>query len=121
MTLEEGVEAMVPFIYDAGTPRARIDEDLAIRRKVYPSAEGYLAQVQAINQWSCVDRLAGLKAKTLVIHGENDQLIPAENAPLLASRIAGAQLVTLKNASHIFTTDQPEAAHSAILKFLSET
>ena len=118
MTPEEGAEAMVPYIYDAGTPRARIDEDLAIRRKVYPTAQGYLAQVQAINAWSCVDQLGELKARTLIIHGETDQLIPVENAGLLASKIAAAQVAILPNASHIFTTDQPERAHMAILNFL---
>lgn len=118
MTLDEGVEAMVPYIYDSGTPRERIDEDLVIRRKVYPSAEGYLAQVQAINSWSCVDRLGEIAVRTLVIHGETDQLIPPENAEMLASRIAGAELVMLPHASHIFTTDQPEKAHAALLGFL---
>ena len=118
MTPEEGAEAMVPYIYDARTPRERIDEDLAVRRKVYPSAQGYLAQVQAINTWSCVDRLSELKAPTLIVHGETDQLIPPENASLLKSQIANAEVVMLPHASHIFTTDQPEKAHAAILGFL---
>ena len=38
MTPEEGVEALVPFIYSTSTPRARIDEDLAIRRRTFPQA-----------------------------------------------------------------------------------
>jgi len=118
MTPEEGAEAMVPYIYDAATPRKRIDEDLALRRKFYPSAEGYRAQVQAINSWSSVDKLSEIDAPTLVIHGETDQLIPPENAEMLASKIAGAELVMLPRASHIFTTDQPEKAHAAILGFL---
>jgi pimeloyl-ACP methyl ester carboxylesterase len=118
MTPEEGAEAMVPYIYDAGTPRERIDEDLAVRRKVYPSAEGYLAQVQAINSWSCAERLSGVRARTLVIHGQTDQLIPPENAEMVAKQIAGAEVVMLPHASHIFTTDQPEEAHAAILGFL---
>ncbi len=119
MTPEEGAEAMVPFIYDAGTPRARIDEDLAVRRRVYPSAEGYLAQVQAINAWSSADRLGQLHVPTLVIQGETDQLIPPENAAMLATRIAGAKVVMLPQASHIFTTDQPQKAHAAMLDFLA--
>jgi len=118
MTPEQGVWAMAPYIYDAGTPRERIEEDLAVRMKVYPKAEGYYAQVQAISAWSCVERLGELKAKTLVIHGETDQLVPAENAGLLAGKIAGAKVVMLERASHIFTTDQPERAHAAILDFL---
>jgi len=118
MTPEEGAEAMVPYIYDASTPRERIDEDLVVRRSVYPSAEGYLAQVKAINAWSCVERLGEIKVPTLVIHGGTDQLIPPENAYMLVERISGSKLVMLPDASHIFTTDQPERAHAAILKFL---
>jgi pimeloyl-ACP methyl ester carboxylesterase len=45
-------------------------------------------------------------------------LVPAENAGLLAGKIAGAKVVMLERASHIFTTDQPERAHAAILDFL---
>jgi len=119
MTPEEGAEAMVPFIYDASTPRARIDEDLAIRRRTFPTAAGYLAQVQGILAWTCFDRLSQIKAPTLVIHGETDQLVPPQNAPILQKHIAGSRLVMLPHASHIFTTDQPEASHAAVLDFLS--
>src|SRR5580658_6560713 len=80
MTPEQGAEAMVPFIYDASTPRARIDEDLAIRRRTFPTAEGYLAQVQGILAWTCFDRLGQIKAPTLIVHGETDQLVPPQNA-----------------------------------------
>jgi 3-oxoadipate enol-lactonase len=119
MTPEEGAEAMVPYIYDAATPRERIDQDLVIRRSVYPSAQGYMGQVQGILAWSCYDRLASIHAPTLVIHGETDQLVPPENAGIIASRIPGAELVILPHASHIFTTDQPEVSHAAILRFLA--
>jgi pimeloyl-ACP methyl ester carboxylesterase len=54
-----------------------------------------------------------------VIHGESDKLIPATNAKLIAGRIPGAKLVTIPNASHILTTDQPETVQHAVLAFLS--
>jgi pimeloyl-ACP methyl ester carboxylesterase len=120
MTPEEGAEAMAPFIYDASTPRERIEEDLAIRRRDYPKAAGYLGQVQAIFGWSAFDRLGLIRAPTLIIHGETDQLVPAENARVLARAIAGSRLVMLPHASHIFVTDQPEASHREVLAFLGE-
>jgi pimeloyl-ACP methyl ester carboxylesterase len=119
MTPDEGAEAMVPYIYDASTPRERIEQDLAIRRTVYPAAQGYLGQVQGIMAWNCFDRLPSIEARTLVIHGETDELVPPENAKIIADRIPGAGLVMLPHASHIFTTDQPEASHAAILDFLA--
>jgi pimeloyl-ACP methyl ester carboxylesterase len=38
---------------------------------------------------------------------------------MLATRIAGAKVVMLPQASHIFTTDQPQKAHAAMLDFLA--
>jgi pimeloyl-ACP methyl ester carboxylesterase len=120
MTPEEGAVAMVPYIYDASTPRERVDQDLAVRRTVYPTAQGYLGQVQGILAWSCFDRLPSIQAPTLVIHGETDQLVPPENAKIIADRIPGAERIMLPHASHLFTTDQPEASHAAILRFLAQ-
>jgi pimeloyl-ACP methyl ester carboxylesterase len=37
---------------------------------------------------------------------------------LIAQRIPGAKLVLLEHASHLFVTDQTEAAHQEILEFL---
>jgi len=118
-TPTERAEAVLPFIYDAATPRAHIDEDLAILSRNYATAEGYMGQLQGIMAWESYSRLPEVQAPTLVVHGENDRLVPAANSDLIASRIAGAQLVKLQKASHIFMTDQPEAAHRSFLQFLS--
>lgn len=108
-----------PFIYDAKTPRARLDEDLAARRKWFPTPDGYFAQLQAIIGWEAYSRISQVAAPTLVVHGENDRLVPPENGKLIAERIPGAKLVMIPNASHVFSTDQTEAAHAAILEFLA--
>lgn len=110
--------AIGPFIYAQGTAAERMDEDTAVRRKWYPSADAYYAQLQAIMNWEGYSRLAQVSAPTLVLHGENDRLVPPENAKLIAGRIPGAKLVMIPGASHILGTDQPDAVHAAILSFL---
>ncbi len=119
MSSEEAAEAAVPFIYDQSTPREWIEEDLAIRRPWFPSPEGYAAQLQGILAWEAYSRLAQIVAPTMVIHGESDRLVPPGNANLIAERIPGAKLVMIPRASHLFLTDQPEAAHRAILDFMA--
>src|SRR5271170_2204181 len=119
MTPEESTEAIIPFIYDAATPRARIDEDMTIRLKWYPTPQGYLGQLQGILAWESYSRIAQIKAPTLIIHGETDQLIPVANAHLLAERIPHAQLGLIPRASHIFETDQPGVAIRLIAEFLA--
>lgn len=119
MTSEEAAQAAVPFIYDPGTPRKLIDEDIAKRRPWFPKSEAYVAQLQGILAWECFSRLSRIASPTLVIHGEHDRLVPPGNGQLIAENIRGAELVMLPHASHIFTTDQPEVAQTAILKFLA--
>jgi len=119
MTPEESKETMIPFIYDPATPRERIDEDMAIRLKWYPTPQGYMGQLQGILQWEAYSRIAQITAPTLIIHGETDQLIPVANALLIAKRIAGAKCALIPRASHIFETDQPGAAIRLITEFLA--
>lgn len=120
MTPEEAALAMRPYIYDSGTPLERMEEDMAIRRQWFPRPQGFFAQLLGILAWESYTRLPQITAPTLVIHGESDKLIPAGNGELIASRLPRAKLVLLPHASHIFTTDQTEAAHRAILSFLAE-
>jgi 3-oxoadipate enol-lactonase len=119
MTVDEGIRAMVPYIYDAATPRERVEQDLEIRARTYPKEESYFAQLAGVAAHDTYDRLGSIAVPTLVIHGENDQLVPPENGRVLAGKIPGAKLVMLPGASHIFPTDQPEASLGAILSFLS--
>jgi len=118
MTPEEAIQAMVPYIYDESTPRERIDEDLEIRRRTFPKPESYFAQIAGIMMFEAYSRLPRLSVPTLVIHGENDRLVPPGNGELIANRIPGAKLVLVKNASHIFITDQESVSHEAIMTFL---
>ena len=118
MTPEQAAEAAVPFIYDAATPRQRIDEDLAVRRPWFSHPDAYRAQLQGILAWESYSRLPQITAPTLVIHGENDRLVPPGNGKLIAERIPGARLVKIPHASHLFMTDQTETANRAIMEFL---
>ena len=118
MTLEQAREAVLPYIYDAATPREKIDEDTRVRERWLPSLESYMAQLQGILAWESYSRIAQITAPTLVIHGKSDALVPPGNGELIAARIPGAKLVLLEHASHLFTTDQSQAAHKEILEFL---
>jgi pimeloyl-ACP methyl ester carboxylesterase len=119
MTWAQAREAALPFIFDAATPQEKIDEDVRVRQQCLPTPEGYMAQLQGILAWEGYSRLDQITAPTLVIHGASDELIPPGNARLIADRIPGAKLVMLPHASHLFLTDQTEAAHKQILDFLS--
>jgi pimeloyl-ACP methyl ester carboxylesterase len=119
MTPEEAARAINPYIYDKGTPASRIEEDMKIRMQWPATPAGYLAQLQGIITWEAYSRIAKIDVPTLVVHGETDQLLPAENGKLIAQRISSSKLVMIPQASHIYSTDQPDAAHKPVLEFLA--
>ena len=118
ITLEQAREAILPYIYDAATPREKIEQDVSLRQPWLPSPAGYMAQLMAVLAWESYSRIAQIAAPTLVIHGKSDALVPLGNGELIAGRITGAKLVLLDHASHLFLTDQTEAANKEILDFL---
>ena len=117
MTPEDGSWFMVPHIYAKATPRERIAEDIAIRVRTFPTAQGYLAQLAGIFAWDARDRISAIRAETLIIHGVEDELVPPANAPEIQRRIPGSKLVMLEDASHIFFTDQPERTSAVLREF----
>jgi pimeloyl-ACP methyl ester carboxylesterase len=119
MTREDAMWVMAPYIFDAGTPRELVAEDIAVRLGARVTNDGYFAQLAGIRAWAGThDRLAGITMPTLVIHGETDDLVPPENGRIIARAIPGSQLVMIPHASHIFFTDQLQASTDALLSFL---
>ena len=86
---------MVPYTSTPATPRAADSAGSARCGCARRSAtSGYFAQFDAIRAWrGSHDRLGGITAPTLVIHGETDQLVPPENGRILARAIPNAGLV----------------------------
>jgi len=69
-----------------------------------------LAQLAACAQHDTHERLPGIEAPTLVIHGTADELIPVENGRLIASLIPGARLEIFDGVGHLFFWERPEAS-----------
>jgi len=92
--------------------------ELVNRNPTPPHAvRGHLKAIEAFD--ACAD-LARIQARTLVITGAGDPLIPAENSRLIASRIPGAQLVVLEDASHFFWIEKPLETADALTRFFAQ-
>jgi pimeloyl-ACP methyl ester carboxylesterase len=68
---------------------------------------GFLGQAIAALWHDTSRELHRIGALTLVVTGDADRLIDAENSRYLASRIPGARLETLRGAGHDFPTERP--------------
>ncbi|MGA8027900.1 MAG: alpha/beta fold hydrolase [Bryobacteraceae bacterium] len=117
-TRMERENALAALLYAESTPRERLQEDFEVRCQCRWSYRGFLNQLAGVLVWNSYRRLPRTKVPTLVLHGDEDHLIPPENGKVLASRIPGAQFHLLPKAGHILITDQPEACRDIILQFL---
>ena len=114
----EREQSIVKLLYADSTPRQRIEEDLRIRSACQWTGKGFLNQFAGILMWSAYRRLPSISVPTLVVHGDQDRLVPPENGRAVARRIPGAKFELIENAGHILTTDQPELCSSSLLQFL---
>lgn len=112
--------SITDLLYAETTARELIEEDLMIRSRCRWTREGFLKQFGAILLWSSYLRLPRIHVPTLVVHGDQDRLIPPENGRVVARRIPGARFVLIPNAGHILMTDQPGRCLDAIMEFLHQ-
>lgn len=67
-----------------------------------------------------IGRLSEVKAPTLVMVGDYDLQPQVEKSHLLASEIAGAQLVVFEGVAHMVNMEKPEEFNQQVLAFLSK-
>jgi 3-oxoadipate enol-lactonase len=66
-----------------------------------------MLQMQAIAQHDTSVRLAHIDAPTLVVHGDEDRMLPVENGRMIAGLIPGAELEILPGVGHMFWWEAP--------------
>jgi 3-oxoadipate enol-lactonase len=96
----------------------RVQEMVKIMANRPMTPQAQMKQGQAAMTHNTYDRLPEIKAPTLVIHGGDDRVVPAENARTLASRIPDAELVILDNMGHGFFIEAEEEFNRITLDFL---
>ncbi|HEV2787126.1 MAG TPA: alpha/beta hydrolase [Solirubrobacteraceae bacterium] len=123
MPAKEAARASVPFNYGPRCRREhpeRIAEDIR-RRLAHPFSEhAYRAQIFAAALHNCHRRLNRIAARTLVVHGRHDRVVPVANAHILAESMPRAQLRILEDSGHLYSTEQPEVDEQ-IARFFRES
>jgi 3-oxoadipate enol-lactonase len=89
------------------------------RRVVSQNPEGYLACCAAIRELDLSEQLAHIHMPSLVIAGELDMATPPAMSEAIARKIAGAQFVLLKRASHLSVLEQPVAFSNLVREFIA--
>jgi len=121
LSQEEIVEKNIPALFSPKTVshRPKIIQAYRERQKDIPEQpeHAFAAQQEAIQEFDCSKRLSKIKAPTLVLAGEDDQLIPAENARRMAEHIPDSQVSILPDAGHLIHMEQTQEFNKAIDTF----
>lgn len=121
MPAAEAVWASVPYNYGSRTRvdgGDRIAQDIRRRLQHPIEVEPYTAQLAAALGHDAGNRLPSIAAKTLIVHGGEDRMVPPANADALASLIPLSTVITFPGAGHLYFTDEP-AADAHIASFLT--
>ncbi len=120
---ETEVRRALPYLYSERYRRERPGEiEAFVRRRVAAevSVEGHRWQLAAAVGHAAWGRLGTIRAPTLVIAGEDDRLVSAENSRRIAAHVPGGKLVLLPGAPHRFFAENAEAFNREVLSFLRE-
>lgn len=74
-------------------------------------------QALAVTRYDVTSRLGELRVPTLVLTGDADRVVPAENSRRLAAAIPGARLVLFPGAGHVFPLEKLEETAAALEEF----
>ena len=113
-----GVEAIADvvvsrwFTHDA--PRELVDAYRAMLVSTPP--DGYAATCEAVGAWDFRDRLAEVRADTLVIAAAEDRAAPLEYSELIAERVPSSRLVVLERAAHLANVERADAFSELVVE-----
>ncbi len=86
----------------------------------YPDVVAGLVFIAPVGVPRYLDELQAVRCPVMIVWGENDQLIPLEQADQLADAIPGCEKRVIPGASHAAYIEKTEEFHAILLQFLSQ-
>jgi non-heme chloroperoxidase len=109
-----------PF-YGFNRPGAKVSEGVIQnwwRQGMMGSAKAHYDGIVAFSQTDFTEDLKKISVPTLVMHGDDDQIVPyADSGPLSAKLVKNGTLKTYKGFPHGMCTTEPETINADLLAF----
>jgi 3-oxoadipate enol-lactonase len=123
LPLEEYGRATMPYTFAAGWPERnpdRFEEILRARLRhptPYQTIDAHMTACYRYYDEGCpVERI---DAPALVVHGDEDLIVPVENGRMLARRLPNAEYVELAGRGHNVPLEDPDTFNRLVLDFLT--
>ena len=83
-------------------------------------AEVFINQSKALqNRRDYCDTLRAFNGRALVLHGADDRLCPPERHQMMHDLLPNSQYVSIKDAGHLPTLEQPDAVNKTLIDWLN--
>ncbi|TMM50485.1 alpha/beta fold hydrolase [Qipengyuania marisflavi] len=83
-----------------------------------PTPRGYVYQLLAMLGWTSLPALPFIGKETLVMMGDDDQIVPLINGKILAGMIPNATLEVFEGGGHLFLLTHADESVASLRKFL---
>ncbi len=101
-----------------GMPNGLVERILAHRIRTAQPYAAWTAQAAAGIAFDAWERLPGLQAPTLILHGTADNVVDVRNAELIAERVPDARVELVPGCGHLLPWEQPEWFIEVVEAFL---
>jgi non-heme chloroperoxidase len=116
--------ASVPF-YGFNRPDAKVSEGMIRnwwRQGMMGGAKAHYDCIKAFSETDLTEDLTLIDVPVLILHGEDDQVVPIADSALLAIKLLKkGELKTYKGLPHGMFTSHPEIINPDILAFIQDT
>jgi 3-oxoadipate enol-lactonase len=119
MEPDKRTELLLSFTYAEATPKEIWFEDAAVRSQQPTSPEGYAGQLAAATPWDRIDDLRTITTPTLILHGDEDRMVPMNGPQTLLNTIPGSTMTVLTGAGHQLFSDKPDEGSTIVLDFIA--
>jgi non-heme chloroperoxidase len=110
--------------YGANRPESKVSQGLRDSFWLQAMRSGFIGVLECIKAFSETDFTEDLKKfdlPTLIIHGDDDQIVPIANTAMLSAKlVAGSTLKVYRGASHGLCSTHKSQVNADLLAFLRE-
>jgi 3-oxoadipate enol-lactonase len=112
------MRSLVRFAFARGVDTALLDRFVEKKAHDVQDPEGYRSQIAAALSHDTWDRLPRIERRTLILTGDDDQVIPAASSDVLHERIPDSLLYLVAGAGHLFFVERPDETVRALETFV---
>jgi 3-oxoadipate enol-lactonase len=113
---------MMPKLLGKSTRESNPDIEANVRRLIkQQTPQAVRAAIQRMmHRPDSTPLLSQVAVPTLVVTGDEDELIPVDESRAIATAVKGASLVVIPRAGHLSNLEQPDAFNNALNAFLTK-